>query len=192
MKVKDEAKAKRIKKVTLELTSKEGIAGLKISKIAKSAGYAPSMLYTYFKNKEELLFEVHRDSLRKIAVDYLSKLDHEKPYKARMFDAFQSLLNLSLSKSLEFNFLKSYAKSPYFDKEMHENVIKEEENPIAALFMEGMNAMILKEKVSKDLMFAMLIGFTEKIVELQHTGKFELNDELIQDAFKMFWDAIRQ
>ena len=47
-----------ILKAAEELIAEAGIAGATIAKVAKKAGVADSLVYQYFKGKEDLLFSV--------------------------------------------------------------------------------------------------------------------------------------
>jgi len=47
-----------------ELFFKEGYHKITIRKIAKEIGYSPATIYLYFKNKDELLFELHNEGFK--------------------------------------------------------------------------------------------------------------------------------
>ena len=47
-----------------ELFFKEGYQQITIRKIATEIGYSPSTIYLYFKNKDEILFELHNEGFK--------------------------------------------------------------------------------------------------------------------------------
>ena len=48
-----------ILQAALELLERDGLAGLSIRKIAERIEYAPATLYLYYRDKDQLLFELH-------------------------------------------------------------------------------------------------------------------------------------
>ena len=47
-----------------ELFFREGYDKITIRKIASEIGYSPATIYLYFKNKDEILFELHNEGFR--------------------------------------------------------------------------------------------------------------------------------
>ena len=73
MKVKDQQKVTDLFKATLELTESVGLAGLKMSEIARYANLASGTIYVYFNSKETLLNELYsklkKDSIYQLQID---------------------------------------------------------------------------------------------------------------------------
>ncbi|MEO1031212.1 MAG: helix-turn-helix domain-containing protein, partial [Bacteroidota bacterium] len=61
MRTKDENKLMAIFDATVHLTATVGIAGLKMSLIAKEAEIAAGTIYLYYKNKKDLLNAVYKN-----------------------------------------------------------------------------------------------------------------------------------
>jgi AcrR family transcriptional regulator len=53
-----EERKKQIMNVALELIAKEGFTNVTIAKIASKADISKGLMYNYFKNKEELIYEI--------------------------------------------------------------------------------------------------------------------------------------
>jgi TetR/AcrR family transcriptional repressor of multidrug resistance operon len=70
VRLKDEHKLNAIIQATLELTNEKGLAGIRMSDLAKRAGIATGSLYTYFEDKQDLLLSVNR-SVRSTVARYL-------------------------------------------------------------------------------------------------------------------------
>lgn len=86
--VDKEAKRKVIALSCVEPLLDEGINKLTISQIAKTAGVGKGTIYEYFKNKDEIVFEIitlfieeHKEVLRDIG-------SSSKPTKEKVFDFF--------------------------------------------------------------------------------------------------------
>lgn len=58
MRLKKEEKAKRILNAAIKVFAEDGYRDAKINRIAQEAGVAHGSVYTYFKNKEDLLFKM--------------------------------------------------------------------------------------------------------------------------------------
>ncbi len=191
MKVKDKAKEERIKQVTLEIVSQEGLAGLKISKVAREAGLSPSMIYTYFKNKEELIDSVFWDVVKAIFDRLESERDASLPFKLQFRQQFHRFMGLKLKKSIEFEYFSSFVKSPYFKPEYHKMII-ENSRGMLELIREGRRKMIVKDKVPIDLILALGGGFMEKLVEFHQNEVMVMDEATIDQAFELLWDGIKQ
>lgn len=72
MRLKDQHKQRAIVRAVLDLTNEKGLAGLKMSELARRAGVATGTLYTYFEDKQDLLLSVNR-SVREGGASYLNE-----------------------------------------------------------------------------------------------------------------------
>ena len=192
MKITFRAKEHKFKQATLRLVAEEGFAGVKMGRVAKLAELAPSMIYTYFKNKEDLLYQIFRDCIKNLVKDLTQLRDDSKPYKARVYEDFKNVLNLKLSKSMEYNFFTNYIKSPFFKEDYHNIIMQEGGMKLIQLFLEGQEKMIVKDHVNVFLIMALFDGFTDKLVEFHRTKRIELSSDVINDSFSLLWDSIRQ
>ena len=191
MKVKDKAKEERIKQVTLEIVSQAGLAGLKISKVAKEAEVSPSMIYTYFKNKEELIESVFWGVVKTIFDRLESEKDSDLPFKLQFRQQFHHFMGLKLKKSIEFEYFSSFVKSPFFKPEYHKMII-ENSRGMLELIREGRRKMIIKDDVPVDLILALGGGFMEKLVEFHQNQVMLMDETTIDQAFELLWDAVKQ
>ena len=193
MKLKDKIKEKRIKEVALQLVSEEGIAGVKMKRIAKVAQLSPSMIYTYFDNKEDLLSQIFKDCIKKITKAMNGQRDENLPYKMQVFQEFKAIIDLKRDKSVEYNFFRNFLQSPYF-KNYHQEILLEEIGKfILTLLAEGQTKMIIRDDVDTMLLAALLTGFTDKLQYMHQNCFIDLNKKAIIDqAFSIFWDGIRQ
>ena len=66
MKLKDNNKEIAIIEQTLNIVYETGIAGVKMSKLAKQVGISPSTLYVYFETKENLIVSIGLKILKDI------------------------------------------------------------------------------------------------------------------------------
>src|SRR5882762_502498 len=60
MRTRDENKIEAIYSQALEMVVNEGFEGLSMQRLAKAAGVSPATIYIYFKDKEDLLLQLHK------------------------------------------------------------------------------------------------------------------------------------
>ncbi|MFD1432058.1 TetR/AcrR family transcriptional regulator [Lacticaseibacillus yichunensis] len=59
MRTIDEDKRARIQQAVFSLTATEGLTGLAMSKVAKTAGVSPATIYIYYNDKEDMLSRIY-------------------------------------------------------------------------------------------------------------------------------------
>lgn len=191
MKRKDATKESRIRAVTLDIVYEKGLVGVKMSEVAKKAGVSPSNLYIYFANKEDLLNRVFLNILGLLSQEIIAHIQEDLPYKKKIFFIFKLLINSKLRRIKEMNFVHQYIQSPYF-KETHHSQVDNSIEAVFKVFRWGRKAMILKDTVDLNILFAIMEGTTNMLVKFHTTGRLPLNDEVIRQSFTVVWDALRQ
>ena len=58
MRIRDESKEQSIREKALKMFVKEGFDGFSMQKLAKAADVSPATIYIYFKDKEDLIFQL--------------------------------------------------------------------------------------------------------------------------------------
>lgn len=114
MRLKKEEKARNILNAAIKVFAEDGYRDAKISRIAQEAGVAHGSVYTYYKNKEDLLFKmiagIWQELSRKIdAISDDPELDPlQKVHKmvATTFDVFTANPKLGLVVIKEHNELR--------------------------------------------------------------------------------------
>jgi TetR/AcrR family transcriptional regulator, repressor of fatR-cypB operon len=188
VKVKDTSKEDLIIRATLRLVYKEGLAGLKMSDIAKEANMAVGTLYIYFKHKEELLNEIFlrckRESMQKLA----QKIDFRLPFRLNFKQLWQNYLNFALESPEQATLLEQLHRSPYLRPaaiEEADNLL----NPIREMLNEGKKQMLIKN-TDNELLLAFLSGSINQIARLCAETNQTLTLEQCEQAFEMAWDAV--
>jgi AcrR family transcriptional regulator len=190
MRTKDENKKEKIKKITLDLVAKAGIAGVKMAVIAKKADISPSTLYVYYKSKKELLISLFKEVTLKIFKD-IKPSDENVPYKLYIKNYYANVLRFKTKNYNIYNYMRMFMISPYLTEELH-NLLDERAESLIQKIEEGRKKLVLKDNINIDILLCVLDGTTDKLVEYQFKGRLKINDELIEDSFNVVWDAIKQ
>ncbi len=190
MKDKDPAKIDAIFKATLQLTAQTGLAGLKMSDIAKQAHIASGTLYVYFASKEALLNALYQ-KLKKMTLEAsLSNTQrNDEPYKLRMKRTWKAAFMYRITHAEEFHFMEQFANSPYI-VEASKAISREYMQNMTAFIEEGKRQLLLKDIDTRYLLLAMA-GLLREFA-LQCAQKLlPINDILIEESFAICWDAIK-
>lgn len=191
MKLKDSNKVDVIFESSLNLIYKEGIAGLTMAKIAKSANIATGTLYVYFESKEQLLNELYKYLRNKSLNRFLSGYDKEKPFKIRLKIVWINYLKHRIEYYEESVFMEQYYRSPYIT-DNQKKITESLKTPIHELLQRGKKEMLIKQSTDIEMLFIAMLGFIRELVNEHVAGIYMLNEERIEKAFQLSWDMIKE
>ncbi|MDQ3143188.1 MAG: TetR/AcrR family transcriptional regulator [Bacteroidota bacterium] len=69
-----------IQKAAMEIFIKEGFEKTSIRKIAAEIEYSPSTIYLYYKDKDDLLLELHREAFQKMMHSFEQNMQKPDPF----------------------------------------------------------------------------------------------------------------
>src|SRR3569832_1622759 len=72
---------RRIIDVALKMFVEEGYEKSSIRNLAEKIEYSPSTLYLYYKDKDELLFDVQKECFEKLDAEFLKKAKAKDPFE---------------------------------------------------------------------------------------------------------------
>lgn len=184
----DLEKREKILKSVYALTGKQGLASVNISGISKTAGIATGTLYTYFKNKEELVQLAYAAVEDKMTQEMYRDFDINMPIRQSLKQIYINMLNYRLKNYDETVFIDQYVQSRYiqinFSKQLAEYEIQNK--PLYDLLEKGQ-----QEGIIKALDAIILISFFDGAVRSCSTGiiqkLFPLSQQLIDNCFDMVW-----
>ncbi len=153
-------KRKDIALACKELFLENGINGLTVAQVAKTAGVGKGTIYDYFKNKEDIVFEIVNILMQEYNEIKKDKLDsaistrekvkefvgifYEEEQKAlkQLYKEFISISLLTPSKEmLDFQTACSVTYFEWFQKIMEEGVLSGELKPGSEVFARGLFAV---------------------------------------------------
>jgi len=190
MRTKDDEKEAALFEATVKLVNEIGFASSSVSKIAREAGVSPATIYVYYKNKEDLLvstyIEIKLDLSKALLRDFNDRLPIRDILRNVWFNMFEYI-----SKNLEyFKFVEQFSNSPYSSLVNREEV-EQYFIPLIKVLQTG-----IEQKIIKNVNFDILTAFMyHPITVLANPGlcqDFVLNEENIETAFTLAWDAIKR
>jgi AcrR family transcriptional regulator len=189
MRTKDDEKEAALFEATVKLVNEIGFASSSVSKIAREAGVSPATIYVYFKNKEDLLvstyIEIKLDLSKTLLKDFNDKLPIRDILRNVWFNMFEYISN-----NLEYyKFVEQFSNSPYSSLVNREEV-EQYFVPLVKVLQTGIEQKIIKN-VNFDILTAFMYHPITVLANPSLCHDFELNEENIETAFTLAWDAIK-
>ena len=189
MRTKDEFKQDSIIEATIKLVNDIGFVASSVSKIAKEAGVSPATLYIYYKNKEDLLISTYKNIKRSMSRSILRNINDNMPIRDTLKQIWENIFSYVAVHQGYFQFSEQFANSPYSElvdqTEMEQCFI-----PIIEVLQKGKEQKIIKN-VSFDMLSAFMFFPAMSLANSRLCENFDKNDENIELAFNLAWDAIR-
>lgn len=189
MRTKDEQKREALFEATVKLVNEIGFASSSVSKIAKEAVVSPSTIYVFFKNKEDLLVSTYLEIKRNMAEALLEDFDDKRPIRDIMRSVWYSIFDYISNNPEYFEYIEQFANSPYeslVDKEALDRYFI----PILGAMERGIEQKIIKD-VKRDLLSAFMWSPISRLANPRLCHGLDLNDDDLETAFTMAWDAIK-
>ena len=160
-----------------------------VSKIAKEAGVSPATIYVYYQNKEDLLVSTYIDIKQKLSSVMLKDFNEEQPIRDTMKTFWLNAFKYIRLNPDYFKFMEQFSNSPYSGLINKQEVEKYFE-PMFKVLQKG-----IAQKIIKDVHFEMLGAFIfyplMTLANPRLCESIDINDETINQAFTLAWDAIK-
>tara|TARA_B110000003_G_C16625400_1_gene524707 strand:+ start:946 stop:1518 length:573 start_codon:yes stop_codon:yes gene_type:complete len=189
VKFKDESKRLLIIDKTLDLVLLEGVAGLKMAKLAKEVGISPSTLYVYYKNKDALIISIFTDIIKEQTKISKKQLNTDLAYKIKLKTIWRQWLKFSVTNFKEMNFMEQVKQSPYLEK-IPTQIITEKQGLSDTLFKVGKEQELLKN-IDDEILTSIIGSMLKVSSELIIKNKISLNKKDTDMMFAFLWDAIK-
>lgn len=189
MRVKDEQKKQALFDATIKLVNEIGFASSSVSKIAKEAGVSSSTLYVFFENKEDLIVSTYLELKHRMSSALLVDFDDTSPIRDIIKNSWFRLYTYISEHLDEYAYLEQFANSPYSDR-VDMEVVEKEFEPLSRVFEMGIRQKIIKN-VDMDIIVAFIFSPLSRLANPRLQGSMEMDEEKLEKAFDMTWDAIK-
>ena len=175
---------------TLQLIDERGLQSTPMTAIAKRASVAMGTIYHHFPNKEMLVSELYQELTKKLGNHVLAHYDAQAPVRARLAQIVTSYIFYNLQNRREFLFRDQYAYSPYIKP-----AAKVDQSgwiqAMSQMMMDGQAQEILKP-VDIEVLLQAILGIIDALVKKHFAGGVELDEDGIETAVNLCWDAIKR
>lgn len=190
MRTKDDGKQAALFEATVKLVNEIGFSASSVSKIAREAGVSPATIYVYYKNKEALLVSTYIDIKKDLSHAILDDFDSTLPIRDALKNVWFNLFQYISGHPEYFQYMEQFANTP-FSSLVNKEEVEQYFRPVLKVLQQG-----IEQKIIKNVSFDILKAFVfHPIMVLSNTRlcqDFELNEDNIDTAFSLAWDAIRR
>ncbi len=190
MRTKDDSKVETIFSASLKLIRKDGIAGITMAKIARESKMAIGTLYIYFKNKEDLINALYLELEKRSSNRFIEGYDPEKPFAVCLKKVWINYLKHRIEFYEESVFLEQYYRSPFIS-DSQKKIAESMKIPVYKLIERGKKELLIKADIDNEMLFSSMIGFIRELANEHMEGRYSLNKNRIEKAFKLNWDCIK-
>ena len=189
MRTKDDQKKEALFRATVKLVNEIGFASSSVSKIAKEANVSPSTIYVFFKNKEHLLVSTYVEIKHNLSAALLDGFDDKLPIRDIIKGVWFKIFKYISNNLEDYDYLEQFANSPYSSL-VDQETIEKEFIPIAKVFEKGIEQKIIKN-VDTNFLVAFIFSPISRLANPRLCHGLEMDEEGLEVAFTMAWDAIK-
>ena len=191
MRTKDETKVQIILHTALKMVARVGLAGLKMSDLAKEAGVATGTVYLYFEDKNQLIYELYQHLMHHSTHDLTRSLSETDPLKVKIKKTARNYLDDTINNPEHGAFLEQYFRSPYFRKE--DSTHPDEKitmQPVYQLIMEGQHQGLIKE-ADPAWLVTLICGMLNEVAKVAVYSQKSVSAAEWELTFGVLWDGIK-
>ena len=189
MRTKDDEKEAALFEATVKLVNEIGFASSSVSKIAREAGVSPATIYVYYKNKEDLLVSTYIEIKLNLSKAILSDFSDNLPIRDILRNVWFNMFEYISNHSEYYKFAEQFSNSPYSSL-VNKKEVEQYFDPLIKVLQSGIEQKIIKN-VNLDILGAFMFYPITVLANSRLCQDFELNEENIEIAFTLAWDAIK-
>ncbi|MCE7058004.1 TetR/AcrR family transcriptional regulator [Algoriphagus sp. AGSA1] len=175
----------------LDLINCHGFHGCPMSQVAKNAGVAAGTIYTYFENKEDMIYAIHDEVMEQIYEQVALKDDPSRPFEERFFTFWDNLLEFYEQNRAIQSFIDQFASSP-FNSEDFQSKSKKWYSWTGEFFRSGIEQGAIKEM--NPVILKILVNESANSlakVKKNYANKLTKNQIDLSPIPFMIWDGIK-
>lgn len=116
MRTRNATKEATIRRKALDLFVKEGLDGFSMQKLARSARVSPATLYIYYRDRDDLIFQIYRDTINAMFAVTLEGFDPEMSLADGLKVQWRNRARYFFDHPIEAQFLEHIRHSPYIER----------------------------------------------------------------------------
>lgn len=179
-----------IMQAAMELIAEQGFHGTPTSQIAEKAGTGVGTIYRYFKDKDELIEEIHTMAHAIFLASFAENYDPNRPARENYLRIFTALTRLFIAHPFEIRFLEQYYNSPFGIAKKRSGEFKCEK-PMFQFFEQGKQQQAIKD-FPLDVLMSLSFGPIIFSARDHLNGFILLDDALIAAVVEASWEAIKR
>lgn len=195
MRARDENKIEAIFQQALEMIVNEGFDGLSMQKLAKAAGVSPATIYIYFKDKEDLLLQLHKRETERFFEYLMEGFGTDMDFATGMAVQWRRRAHYVIQNPLVAHFMEQFSFTPLYPKSMkfRDSRFKEAMHRFVNKAIEDKQLMPMPIEVYWAVSYAPLYSLVKfHKLGLNMAGEpFELTDEMLTQTLALVLKALK-
>lgn len=196
MRIRDLNKENTIREKAIEMVVHHGFNGLSMQKLAAAASVSPATIYIYFKDREDLIFQLCLSLYRKMVDETLKDFDPQMSFADGLRIQWKNRAAYWINNPLEAQFIELVRHSHYNDK-LYPHA-KSEFSSIMRVFVK--NAIHNKELLPLPLEIYWSVAFAPlyQLVKYHISGKgmpgtthFAIDDAMLEQTLALVLKALK-
>ncbi|MCF6269201.1 MAG: TetR/AcrR family transcriptional regulator [Melioribacteraceae bacterium] len=179
-----------ILEATLKLISERGFHGTSMQMVADIAKVGAGTIYRYFENKEDLLSKLYVELKIEFSEVLLANYDSTLSFRGRFHNLWKNMVHYSIDNPQKTAYMEQYTNSPFCDHTMEE-IHKKYFSKVANFINEAITQEVIKD-VPIDIIAIFTFETAVALAKKHSNGMINLNDENIEIAVNMCWDALKK
>ncbi|MDX1695960.1 MAG: TetR/AcrR family transcriptional regulator [Ketobacteraceae bacterium] len=182
-------KRARILEATLHLLSSRGFHGFSVRQLAEQAGVATGTVYLYFRDRDDLIYQLHADIVQQLADHLFAGLDHNasefERYRRICLNFWQFWMENPelLSCKSQFDSLPAATRRLQIDE------AKAFVRPLFELFDTGRKKGVLRN-LADDVLVTLAIDPFSALANKQRIGLVQVDEQCLDECIQACWNAI--
>ncbi|HEX7655332.1 MAG TPA: TetR/AcrR family transcriptional regulator [Verrucomicrobiae bacterium] len=196
MRSKDANKERQIRSAALSMIVEEGFDGLSLHKLARAAGISTATIYTYFKDRDDLILKVYAEVSERMFAATLAGFDAHMDFEAGLRVQWINRARYFLAHPLEMQFMEQVKFSPYHERAstVTGSHFRQQMKTFVLHAIETKQLVAVPVEVYWAIAFAPLYQLMKQHIHgrsLSGTGKFALNDGLLEQTLKLVLKSLK-
>jgi TetR/AcrR family transcriptional repressor of multidrug resistance operon len=197
MRTRDENKELAIRQKAMEMIVKVGFDGLSMQKLAKAADVSPATIYIYFKDRDDLIVQLWKSEMEKMAKASLEGFDPEMSFEEGLRLQWMNRARFCMENQQSTYFMEQVRHSPYdilCQKKMDKSFLQAMESFVH-------NAIKRKELMPLPLEVYWSVAYSPlyQLVRMHMLGKgmmggaekFVLNEKIMNQTLQLVVKALK-
>lgn len=185
----DPDKRTAILDAALDLFVERGYHGTAVPAVAERAGVGAGTIYRYFKNKEDLVNTLYRQSKQELATHVLVGIPPTGAPREQFHQLWRRLALYWRKNPKVFAFLELHHHASYLDDDSR--LIESRVLDLTTAFVSRLQAQMVVKPISPMALMIIVywgfIGLTRCAAE----GRLVLDDQVLDETEQCLWEAIR-
>lgn len=195
MRIRDENKKEAIFQKALEMIVNEGFEGLSMQRLARAAEVSPATIYIYFKDKEDMLLQLHKREHGRFMDNTVEGFDPEMDFATGLATQWKNRAKYVIDHPDRAHFMEHFTFTPLLAKSVQSRDPR---------FSDMMRRFVSKAIANKELVempfevyWSVAFAPLYNLVRYHKAGmnlqgeKFELTDTMLMQTLSLVLKALK-